>query len=563
MRTSPTNIGLWMTSVLGAHDSGYLTVNQTVEKLTLTMETIGRLERYQGHLLNWYDIRTLAPLEPRYVSFVDSGNLLGALWALEQGLDELLRAPILDRKAFAGLGDTGEILKQVAGRERRAGFDFHILDELLLAWDAPPTRLADLLCLLRRVEGSFRVPLVPPGAASWAGEMESQVSAWRTIADRYFSWVEILAEKPEREVALLGPEAMSAIRKDLAYAPSLSDLAAGRAESIPFLTSIRDESAETSGPLAEWIDRVIEAFESSQWLAGETLGMAEQLISDVRELGAAMDMSFLYDPERKLFSIGYNVSADRLDTSFYDLLASEARLGSFAAIARGDVPLEHWFSLNRPYGAIGRDRVLLSWTGTMFEYLMPLIFQHSYGNSLLDKAAREAVAVQIGYGRTCRVPWGISESAFADLDINKTYQYKAFGVPALGLKRGTEEQLVVAPYATLLALNVAPAETVRNLKRLAGLGLLSDYGYYEAMDFSRQQHRDGRRGVIIEAYMAHHQGMGFLALTNFLHDNPFPRRFHADARVRAFEPLLQERIPSSSSAASDLDAGECPRADEL
>lgn len=544
MRTSPTNIGLWMTSVLGAHDSGYLTVDQAVEKLTLTVKTIARLERCQGHLLNWYDIRNLAPLEPRYVSCVDSGNLLGALWALEQGLDEFLRMPVLDRKAFAGLGDTGEILKQVAGRERRAGFDFHILDELLLAWETPPARIADLLSLLRRVEGSFRVPLVPPGAASWAGEMESQVSAWLIIADRYLGWIEILAENPEGEGALLGPEAMNAIREDLSYAPSLSDLAAGRAESIPILTSIREESAVKSGPIMEWIDRVIDAFKRSQWLAGETLGMAEQLIGDVRELSAEMDMGFLYDRERKLFSIGYNVSADRLDSSFYDLLASEARFGSFAAIARGDVPLEHWFSLNRPYGAIGRSRVLLSWTGTMFEYLMPLIFQRSYGNSLLDKAAREAVAVQIAYGRKCRVPWGISESAFADLDINKTYQYKAFGVPALGLKRGLEDQLVVAPYATLLALNVAPEETVQNLKRLAGLGLLSDYGYYEAMDFSRQKHRDGGRGVIIEAYMAHHQGMGFLALTNYLHDNPFPRRFHADARVRAYEPLLQERVPN-------------------
>jgi len=543
MRTSSTNIGLWMTSVLGAHDSGYLTVNQAIEKLTCTMETIGRLERYRGHLLNWYDIGTLAPLEPRYVSFVDSGNLLGALWALEQGLDELMRTPVLDGKAFAGLADTGEILKQVAGRERLSGFDPRILDELLSAWEAPPDRITDSLSLLRRVEASFRVPLVPPGAASWAGEMEGQVSAWLNIADRYLTWIDILAEKPAEEISPLGPEALNAIREDLSRAPSLSDLANGRAGSIPILRSIREMSPEACGSLAEWIGRVIEAHGKSQWLAGETLGMAERLLGDVRELSVAMDMRFLYDPERKLFSIGYNVSADRLDSSFYDLLASEARLGSFAAIARGDVPLEHWFSMNRPYGAIGRDRVLLSWTGTMFEYLMPLLFQHSYGNSLLDKAAREAVAVQIDYGRTCRVPWGISESAFADLDINKTYQYKAFGVPALGLKRGTEEQLVVAPYATLLALNLAPAETVRNLKRLAGLGLLSDYGYYEAMDFSRQQHRDGKHGVIIEAYMAHHQGMAFLALTNFLHDNPFPRRFHADARVRAFEPLLQERVP--------------------
>jgi len=543
MRTSSTNIGLWMTSVLGAHDSGYLTVNQTIEKLTCTMEAIGRLEFYQGHLLNWYDIQTLAPLEPRYVSFVDSGNLLGALWALEQGLDELMRAPVLDGKAFAGLCDTGEILKETAGRERLAGFDPLMLDELLSVWEAPPDRIVDTLRLLRRVEQNFRVPLVAATESSWAGEMEAQVAAWLTIADSYLTWIEILAEKSESELALLGPEALSAIREDLVHAPSLSDLAAGRTGSIPILRSIREKSPEAGEPLAEWLDRVIESFARSQWLAGETVGTGERLIDSVRELSAAMDMKFLYDSERKLFSIGYNVSADHLDTSFYDLLASEARLGSFAAIARGDVPLEHWFTMNRPYGAIGRDRVLLSWTGTMFEYLMPLLFQHSYGNSLLDKAAREAVAVQIDYGRTCRVPWGISESAFADLDINKTYQYKAFGVPALGLKRGMEEQLVVAPYATLLALNLAPVETVRNLKRLAGLGLLGDYGYYEAMDFSRQQHRDSKHGIIIEAYMAHHQGMGFLALTNFLHGNPFPRRFHADARVRAFEPLLQERVP--------------------
>ncbi|MBE0583959.1 MAG: glycosyl transferase, partial [Desulfofustis sp.] len=210
---------------------------------------------------------------------------------------------------------------------------------------------------------------------------------------------------------------------------------------------------------------------------------------------------------------------------------------------------EHWFSLSRPYGAVGRRRVLLSWTGTMFEYLMPLLFQRSYDNSLLDKAAREAVAVQISYGRSHRVPWGISESAFADLDREKTYQYKAFGVPILGLKRGLEEKLVVAPYATLLALQVAPTEAVENLKRLAALGMLAEYGYFEAMDFSRQAQRDLatqhlKRGVIIEAYMAHHQGMVFLALTNFLHDNPFPRRFHSDPRVRAFEALLQERIPT-------------------
>ncbi|HER20326.1 MAG TPA: glycosyl transferase, partial [Chromatiales bacterium] len=233
----------------------------------------------------------------------------------------------------------------------------------------------------------------------------------------------------------------------------------------------------------------------------------------------------------------------RLDSSYYDLLASEARLGSFIAIARGDVPIEHWFSMSRPYGAIGRHQALLSWAGSMFEYLLPLIFQRSYGNSLLDKAIRETVAIHIAYGRKRRVPWGISESAFGDLDVNKVYQYKAFGVPELGLKRSAREEVVVAPYATLLAVNAAPKETVQNLKRLARSGLLQDYGYYESLDFGRRPRREGERGVIVRAFMAHHQGMGFLSLTNFILGNPIQRRFHDDPRARAVEPLLHERIP--------------------
>jgi len=549
MRTSPTNIGLWMTSILGAHDCGYLTLNQVIERVSDSMATIARLELHQGHLLNWYDIQTLAPLEPRYVSTVDSGNLLGALWALEQGLEELLQAPLLDDKAFAGLADTGEILKQSLIREGITGVCQQTLATLLADWQAPPSGIAELLHLQRSMAQGIDSVCAAAGATPWAIELKEQAAAWDQNSASYLGWIEILAEKSAQELAPLGRQALCAIRQDLAQAPSLLALAQGQSASIQLLRAFREESPQSDTSLDAWLDRLFRAFDTARWLAGETLGMAEQTLAQVRGLSAGMNMRFLYDPKHKLFAIGFNVSTDVLDGSSYDLLASEARLGSFVAIARGDVPLEHWFSLGRPYGAIGRQRVLLSWTGTMFEYLMPLLFQSSYHNSLLDKAAREAVAVQIAYGRTRRVPWGISESAFADLDLEKTYQYKAFGVPALGLKRGLEEQLVVAPYATLLALNVAPVESVQNLKRLAGLGLLAEYGFYEAMDFSRQAQRDSgkrnlKRGVIIEAYMAHHQGMAFLSLCNFLHDNPFPRRFHGDPRVRAFEALLQERIPT-------------------
>ena len=269
------------------------------------------------------------------------------------------------------------------------------------------------------------------------------------------------------------------------------------------------------------------------------------MLGESRALADGMSMQFLYDADRRLFVVGYNVSNQRLDDSYYDLFASEARLASYLAIARGDVPMKHWLAMARPYGSMSRRRVLLSWSGSMFEYLMPLIFQQSFANSLLDNACREAVKAQQAYGRRLGVPWGISESAYSDLDADKTYQYQAFGVPGLGLKNGLEDDLVVAPYATMLALSVDPEGAATNLDALERLGLYGEYGFFEAVDFSRQRQREGERGVIVHAYMAHHQAMGFLALDNFLNGGAMKQRFHADARVRATEPLLYERIPIS------------------
>jgi cyclic beta-1,2-glucan synthetase len=542
MRTSPTNVALWMLSLLAARDFGYQTVDQVVEKLTGTMETIKGLQRFEGHLLNWYDVRTKAPLEPRYVSAVDSGNLLGALWALEHGLEEMLQEPVLSGTVFSGLRDTGRILRRILGRDRSSSSSSHALSSLLGRWESPPARFVDSLGLLRW--GDEEITAIAGAGEEhgyWAGQVQRQISAWRHLADRYLRWMEILAGKSEEQIASLGPEAAEAVRADLSRAPSPRDLASGRVGCIPILQAMRDEAPADS--THAWIEPVLQAFSTSRWLAGEILGLAERLITDCRALSEQINMRFLYDPERRLFSIGYNVSEGRRDGAFYDLLASEARLGSFVAIARGDVPFEHWFSLSRPYSSLGRRRVLLSWTGTMFEYLMPLIFQRSLPNTLLDEAARSAVAVQMEYARRHRVPWGISESAFADLDLNRVYQYRAFGVPELGLKRWTEQKVVVAPYATLLAVGFAPAETMRNLRRLASLGLLARHGYYDAIDFSRQPGRAGGRGVIAQTYMAHHQGMGFLSLANFLLEGVIRRRFHADGRVRAVEPLLHERAP--------------------
>jgi len=256
-----------------------------------------------------------------------------------------------------------------------------------------------------------------------------------------------------------------------------------------------------------------------------------------------MNFRFLYDSRRRLFHIGFNINDQKLDGSYYDMLASEARLASFVAIARGDVPSKHWHALARPYSTVGRSKALLSWSGTMFEYLMPMLMQKTFENSLLDQACKEAVLVQMRYGRQRGVPWGISESAYADLDASRIYQYKAFGVPGLGLKRGLEGDLVVAPYATLLALQIQPRIALANLQQLMKYGLYGDYGFYESIDFSRRRGRKGEKGVVVRTFMAHHQAMGFLALDNLLNNGIMQRRFHADVRVKASEPLLYERIP--------------------
>lgn len=551
MRTSPTNIGLYLASVLCSHDFGYSTLDEVTEKLSLTMATLDRLERYQGHLLNWYEIQTLAPLNPRYISTVDSGNLLGALWALDPGLEALMRVPVLSANSGAGLLDTGQVLLDVIREEKPAGFDRSVLSELMHDWESPSESIITTVRMFRR-GGELIGKLCPKTVTSengqgnleyWASQLRSMLASCNTLTDRYLSWLFILDEKTADEILAICPDALPHLLEALHHAPTLRDLAHGDTACAKFLKACGEHMSGAASDQRVWIERVRKAHDKSKWLAGEAMARIGHIQESVRALSESINMGFLYNDEHRLFSIGYNVSDGRLDQAFYDLLASEARLGSFIAIARGDVPVEHWFAMSRPYGVVGRRSALLSWTGTVFEYLMPLLFQRSFENSLLDKSVREAVAIHIRFGRRHRVPWGISECAFADLDMHKTYQYQAFGVPELGLKRGLAGKLVVAPYATLLALSVAPRESVKNLKRQAGLGLLNDFGFYEALDYSQQSSREGDRGVIVKTYMAHHQGMGFLALANFLHDNPLQRHFRSDPRVNAFEPLLHERIP--------------------
>jgi cyclic beta-1,2-glucan synthetase len=552
MRTSPTNIGLWMLANVAANDFGYITIDDLMARNLGTLETISRLERFEGHLFNWYDLSTLEPLRPRYVSTVDSGNLLASLWTFAASCNELATRPLLDASALRGIADTLGVMSQIGSTMKEAGRPPALL-RLAELTTGQPANLEEIILRLRAARAPaqdlllFFQGLETDARAYWAQQVAKQVAAWNGVIDKYFRPVEILMASPSQLMSL-GKASHESRREALAATFSLQNIAT---EGIPGLVPLlafhgEREGPELPQPVRQWFDLLVTEVERSRQGASNQLAQLHELIAQSQQLESGMGLRFLYDEERRILAIGYQVAERRLDTSFYDLLASEARLTSFLAIARGEVPVEHWWALSRSFGSAYGRLPLLSWSGTMFEYLMPLLFTQTHENSLLDRACYDAVRCQIAYAQQSSVPWGISESAFSALDRHNVYQYRAFGVPALALRRWQEEDLVVAPYAAALALGVEPAAAMKNLRRLARLGnsaLLGDYGYYEAIDYSRRTEPGGPDGIIIRCYMVHHQGMSLLAYDNALHNNTMRRRFHSDARIRATEPLLHEHIP--------------------
>lgn len=543
-RTSPTNIGLWLLSALAAYDLKYITADDLIHRIQGTFETIRKLELYEGHLLNWYDIQTLKPLYPRYVSTVDSGNLLASLWTLEQGVHQLLEDPILQFGVLNGLKDTFEIFeKSDKNLTKLTAFKqklHKIPDDLpeLIAVNRSFLELLQDIFIKENIVDNEQIYLLK--------KLESQLLKNLDTIDRYCSWIEILHAIPSQELLKLDPEAIVWRTQIVKNSLSLKELASNELPSPLIDLMVSFEKKQGSSPiLDESFHQLREAIQRSQWLAGEKWAEAQALITELREICDRMNMRFLYNQDRKLFSIGYRVDDCRLDSSHYDLLASESRIASLVAIAKGDVPVDHWWSLGRSYRIVDGHQVLISWGGTMFEYLMPLLFNPYYPDSLLGKACKEAVACQMIYGKKRGIPWGISEAAYSEIDFRRTYQYRSFGVPGLGFKRSLEEDLVVSPYSSALALTVNPVEAIHNLKELTqgSHDLLNSYGYYESIDFTRQKGPLGERGVIVYAYMAHHEGMSLLAFDNALNNRIMVQRFHANAQVLGVESLLYEKTP--------------------
>ncbi len=524
-RTSPTNMGMALLSHLAAHDFGYLSGERLLERLDQSLSSMAGLESYRRHFYNWYDTLTLKPLPPLYVSTVDSGNLAGLLLTLRPGLLDLIDAPLFDLRVVNGLIDTLNVLQDTL---LAAGLDDAevrtLQDEVLLAQarivsnpdDAPET----LLTLLERMHAP------------------TALSDLATVGEAAF-WLKALCTQCQDLQAEL-------LRFRL---PPAIDRAEPLALSWRQLAQI---------DVARWLPAQQAQVTSVQRLAVQRIASVTRL-ANLADTMANMDFSFLYDSRRNLFAIGYNASDHKLDTGYYDLLASEARLTNYVVIAQGQLPQEGWFSLGRLLTSSGGVPVLLSWTGSMFEYLMPMLVMPNYEGTLLDQTCRAAVALQIEYGNQLGIPWGVSESGYNIQDAHSNYQYRAFGVPGLGLKRGLGEDTVVAPYASALALMVAPEASCRNLQRLAALGLDGRYGLYEAVDFTEARLQRGQRCAVVYSFMAHHQGMSLLALTFLLLDRPMQRRFESDPQFQATTLLLQERVPKT--AAQYLHAASAPAAD--
>ncbi len=508
-RTSPTNIGLSLLANLSAYDLGYQQVGAVMERTRLVFTTLETLPRHRGHFYNWYDTETLQPLPPRYISTVDSGNLAGHLLTLRQGLLALVDAPVLSRCTFDGLADTLGVLDET---RRSAGHT----DEALIAALA-----------------SFRAALDPARAQPPAtmGDAERTLSnlllragdihaAWPVTATDDANaphWPTVLVATCEAALAELRYFAPDAVA-------DASDDAAG--EPVPTLSQLRQRPS--SGQASTRARERIHQLERLAHVAGQF---------------SLMEYEFLYDRARHLLSIGYNLDEHRLDAGFYDLLASEARLCSFVAIAQGKLPQESWFALGRLLTEVNGDATLLSWSGSMFEYLMPQLVMPSYPDTLLDQTSSHAVEAQIAHGAQRSVPWGVSESGYNTVDARMNYQYRAFGVPGLGLKRGLGQDLVIAPYASMMALMVAPEAACQNLQRLTTQGFGGHFGLYEAIDYTPSRVPHGQECVVVRSFMAHHQGMGLLSLDHLLRQQPMQKRFVADAEFQATLLLLQERIP--------------------
>jgi cyclic beta-1,2-glucan synthetase len=517
-RVSPTNIGLLLNARQAACEFGFLTIPEFAFLTQKSLETVSRLEKLRGHLYNWFDTRTCQPLEANpFVSSVDSGNLVASLYTLHSGTRALLRRPLLSRQIFIGIRPHWELLSS-QGKLSPA------LSKLSLPGHS--ATIADWLAWLPGAASAFQSATAGPGTNDrwWQNETQRRITATQTLVRDYLPWLDPQFA-PLREVPEFDLNASSELLS--------IDQAALFAEMLERRLAPDSGLAENKRSLAVKLHDLLPlAIRNLRDLAGALHRIAQQ----AQRLAEQTEFGFLVNPGRSVLSIGYDVRNQRVHDACYDMLASEARVATFLAIARGELPQQSWFKLARDHTFAFGSHIVMSWTGTMFEYLMPALWMRSYPNTLLADILQGCVRVQQAFARSIGIPWGISESGAARRDDAGNYGYHAFGVPQIALSNDATAGPVVSPYSTLLALIVDPVEAIRNLRHMASAGWVGPYGFYEATDYTTSTHR----GDLVREWMAHHQGMSLLAVLNCLCDNIVQEWFHANALIQSSELLLHE-----------------------
>ncbi len=524
-RTSPTNIGLALLSNLAAEDLGYISKIKMLKRIRDTLETIGRIPKWNGHIYNWYDTRNLEPLHPIYISTVDSGNFATYMIALKNGLKEMSQRPFIEKSILEGIEDTYRLMEKRDlgnipamgdfGREFQDIKNGYEQFDLKAFYQFISNSLNRLSSLEKNIDEIKDKNIVASNPEFWITSLSHMFKDYKKAIEWYYPYL-LLEDSPESLEKLSKLDARSLIREYLI-------LLKENKECLPKNLIILLKKGLKNSVI--------------------TLLWSSILQRKLRKIIYEMDFKFLFDEQKGLFSIGYNISEQRLDNSYYDLLASEARQTSLFAIAKGDVPETHWFKLARPLTRIEGNRCLVSWSGTMFEFLMPLILFKNFRGTLMDETYRSVVRIQHSYTRKEQAPWGISESGFFSFDLQSNYQYKAFGVPDLGLKRGLSKDMVISPYSTFMALAVDWQRSIENLKLMKEKGFNGIYGLYEAIDFTKARVPYNEESSVVKSYMSHHLGMSFISLNNALINNIMQERFHREPRIKSIELLLQERVP--------------------
>lgn len=516
-RTSPTNIGLALVSTQVAYNMGYITFGELLERVLNTLKSMEQLERYEGHFYNWYETRLGEVLNPKYISTVDSGNLAAGLISIRESILKTIRTKGVNQNIWSGLIDTittaNEILQEFDDDELLPGNFGKRVDSLCQSMlktirESDTGSLKEDIILLRKLKAEAAelcaIDLLPLGS-KLNDNMMQDLLFWQ--------------DSPLRLIETSLSELKSLVDSEKIDTEKFS------IEELVTLLKSESVDSDASRLLIKW-----------KYYADEIVEIAGKLIDE-------MNFTPLYVKKKGLFSIGYNVEKAQLDSGTYDLLASEARIASYIAIAKGDIPVEHWFRLSRRLTSLNHNEILISWGGTMFEYLMPLLFMRTYPDTLLNHTDQNVVRWQQEYGKKNSQPWGFSESAYYFLNIDMHYQYRAFGAPGLGLKRGLSEEYVVAPYASLLSLMVDSKASLENLGLLEKLGGYGLHGFYDAIDFTPTRMSEDETHKVVKTYMVHHHGMSLLAIENVLNNWEVHKWFHADPRVRGSELILQERIP--------------------